>query len=74
MNFISRVIGEVTQEMQRIRKCLDRFQKVEILESCMKALHQNLYDANILYKDEQAITMQKTTKNSKTQNTMGKRP
>ena len=74
LNFISRVIGEVTQEMQRIRNCLDRFKKVEILESCMKALHQDLFDANILYKDEQAKAMQKTAKSPRTQNTMVRRP
>ena len=48
--------------MQIIRKKLVEFQKVEILDSCMKALHQDLYDANILYKDEQAKMTQKSAK------------
>ena len=54
VNFISRVIKEVTHEMQIISKKLVEFQKVEILDTCMKALHQDLYEVNILYKDEQA--------------------
>ena len=37
VNFISRVIREVTQEMQIIKKKLVEFQQVEILDSCMKA-------------------------------------
>ena len=58
VNFISRVIKEVTHEMQIISKKLVEFQKVEILDTCMKVLHQDLYEANTLYKNESAKIMQ----------------
>ena len=65
LNFMCHVIGEVTKEMQKIRTLMDKFKKVEILESCMKALKQGLLDALMLFNEEQTkVTRQQNVKNS----------
>ena len=40
----------------------------------MKALHRDLHDANLLYKDEQAKVTQRSANNSRTRNTVSRRP
>ena len=72
---MSHVIGEVTKEMQKIRTSMEKFKKVEILESCMKALKQGLLDAHMLFNEEQAkVTRQQNVKNPQTQNPRVRRP
>ena len=51
--------------MQKIRTLMDKFKKVEILESCVKALKQGLLDALMLFNEEQTkVTRQQNVKNS----------
>ena len=62
---MSRIIREVTQEVHRIKKELVQFQHVEVLDSCLKQLNQDLHNAKLLYNDEQAKLTQQSTKVSK---------
>ena len=65
VNFMSRIIREVTQEVHRIKKELVQFQHVEVLDSCLKQLNRDLHNAKLLYNNEQAKLTQQSAKVSK---------